>query len=251
MKKYIIALYLVLLSICFSGEVLLKTTTILADGSRRIDGLPNDGNISRTMDSVHTGSVLRYTFKYDDNSGTNYYDLSKLENNGYSTVPSQQPAHITTDGEFYDFDGIDSKISIDENSSIDNYSKLSVSVWIYPYTSGEGGFGRIVNKQNSGGSGGYSLFIIGNNAGYTNTLEWLVDYTTSDTTWVMPNESVSYSTWTHVVVTHDSGNITNAPRFYLNGLEVSAIVRTAGVGSRISDASNPLVIGNKPDRTRT
>jgi hypothetical protein len=102
-----------------------------------------------------------------------------------------------------DFDSLDDAVTISANSNLNLTTGGTISVWIRPNSSGEGTFGRIIDKStDSNNTGGWSIqmngsAVMGQISGSTCT-----------------SSAISLSQWTHVVFTFDGTNW----KLYINGV---------------------------------
>lgn len=141
------------------------------------------------------------------------------------------------------FDGNNDEIACGSDGAIDNFtaSGHTVTTWIYPDS----------DDDPSSGSGNY---IWGKNTTnfcsfYTETTYQLRYnlYNTSQANWVTSysvNNVVGVSAWYHVAVTHDGSVTATNVDIYVNGVEVTYSTQTDGSGTKRSDASNNLAVGN-------
>lgn len=148
------------------------------------------------------------------------------------------------------FDGANSSLKFGTAASdLDNLFSTggSISVWVYPTSWGENGFGRIVDKSNatSGSGNGWALLLDDGNVRFQqgfsgNAGAW-------DT-----NSTISLNTWTHIVVTYNSSSSSNDPVIYINGSAASLTELSRPSGSAKSDAGIAMTVGNyagAPSRT--
>jgi len=82
-------------------NVIGKTATVVGDG-HRIDA-DTTGKLSTMPESIYTNCVLWQAFSHDDDSGTNYYDLSTSGNDGVQATANSQPAWTNDAGGSYYF----------------------------------------------------------------------------------------------------------------------------------------------------
>jgi hypothetical protein len=184
-------------------------------------------------------------WKFDETSGTTAADSSGGGNPG--TISGAVPTTGQDAGAF-DFDGVDDVVNVGSAAIFDNPAALTVSAWIRPDNTGEGGYGRIVQKGNgTNGAAGYRFTMAG-----TNQLEFVVDYATTDLTRRSVVNSLTMSTWQHVAVTWDGSASASNVKIYVNGVEVSSYATTtSGVGARGDDSATDLRIGNNDLGSRT
>ena len=149
------------------------------------------------------------------------------------------------------FDGATSYINARSNSSLDNIfaGGGSLSAWINPAGWGEGGYGRILDKGASTTSAnGWGLQVTGS----TSTNGYVIlehDFTLGVGRWRTAAGTLSLNTWQQVVVVYDNTLLTNVPKVYINGVEVSVTTSVTPVGIADSDAAQDLFIGNRSGAT--
>lgn len=116
--------------------------------------------------------------------------------------------------------------------------------WIRLGGYGGGGFGRILDKDVSGGGGGWAIFVDSGSSGRFG----FVHHTTGTTgQWASPTASIATATWYHVAVTWTG---TGTPVLYINGASVTVTTITTPTGSLVADAANDLILGNRIDGAR-
>ncbi|MDP2587110.1 MAG: LamG domain-containing protein [Candidatus Komeilibacteria bacterium] len=164
----------------------------------------------------------------------------KTPNNYQGTITAGASAGFVADqrgtsARAYDFDGADTTIPTTLTSNAPFTSGFTISAWIKPDNTGEGNFGRIVEKATSG-SNGLSYTMISNNSIGLN-----VNAGEAPTS---ANNSVPNGVWTHVLVTVASNAIVT---HYINGV----VSGTPGATSALSGitTANPLTIGNRSGLT--
>src|SRR3989344_1891825 len=189
------------------------------------------------------GGGLEAYWKFDEGSGTAASDSSGNGNNG---VLVNGPLWTTGKvGNALNFDGVNDKVSVTSGSSINNLSTMTVSGWIYPRSSGGGGFARVIRKGNTTAPDGYNMYweiSIG-----SNTMHFRAGYSTSFGDWIV--SGIPFNQWTHIGVTYTHGNTAANPLIYINGVLQTATKQTAPAGTKLSDTSS-LTIGDWGNGTR-
>jgi hypothetical protein len=106
-------------------------------------------------------------------------------------------------------------------------------------TGGGGGFGRLLYK----GTSGAQVETISSASGAIRfSRTW-----TGNGTWEVTAPATG--SWTHLLVTYDSGATSNDPVFYFNGVSQSLTADTNPTGTVVND-SEVYILGNRPDGTR-
>ena len=139
------------------------------------------------------------------------------------------------------FNATTSLINCGSGASLDDMSAITVVAWIYPLSTGEGGAAKIVAKR--GDVAALAGWQFGLAAGPV--LNFVADHATTD---ISANSAVApaLNQWSQVVCRWDGGTTASSGiQFFINGRDVGlAASPTNGAGARVSDAANPLIIGN-------
>jgi hypothetical protein len=126
-----------------------------------------------------------------------------------------------------------------------------VSVWIYADSAGESDYPRIFDKNQ---------WIINlrdyDSATNSAKLNFSHNFDGGGADWRTTDRLIKFDAWNHIAVAYDADATGNDPYIYINGAYVGAVGSglTEGntpVGTRVSDASSSLVIGNNSSGTRT
>lgn len=183
-------------------------------------------------------------WKFDEKTGTSANDTS---GNGNTATLTNSPTWTT--GKFgagLSFDGTDDIVDGGSATIIDDLGPVTFEAWFYANSLGEGGLGRIFEKQSSTTANGYRLQM---NTG--NSLIFAVDYGTTDIERRTNTSAFALSTWNHVVVTWDGSATAANVRIYINGTEATYASTVDGVGGRNLDNAQNFRIGNTSDGSRT
>ena len=212
--------------------------------------ITEDMNGGHAAGGSPVGSQLGY-WKFDEGYGTtannsgNAGSAVKCTLTNFSS-PSSQTSGWTLAGKIgkaLNFDGSDDLVDCGSDSSVDDLSQVTYSVWINPRSIGGGGNGgRIFEKGATN-----TLLRMSSN----NTIRLAEDYNTTDANFDSPNNSIPFNQWTHVIVTYDRSSTSNVPNMYINGKKVTVTVAQAPVGTRVSEASGNLTIGNNTAQNRS
>ena len=191
-------------------------------------------SIKLFLDAANTSSY--------SGTGTTWTDLTGTANG--TLVNSVK--YTTGNTGLLNFDNFDDYITVPNNLTYTGTLGFSFSVWIMPFTSGEGatastgngGYGRILDKSAGASSSGaptngFSLrmnaaqdisFQIGAGAAITTT-----------------GNQVPYGTWTHLVISVTNTGVVN---IYKNGNTTAIASGTTGAANAIT-TTNLLTIGNR------
>lgn len=147
------------------------------------------------------------------------------------------------------FNGQDSRVDMQASERLDNIQLqgnggLSVTVWIYPFSLGEGAAGRIVQKDDNGSSGRWLL-----NLASSNRIAFLKNGSTALSV-ISSNNAIVLNTWNHVAVTWDGSVTATQVHLYVNGFETSYGTQQNGAGLN-SDAALRVRLGSRTNGTDT
>ena len=147
------------------------------------------------------------------------------------------------------FDGVDDVLNAGSDASLDDLPAMTIFAVIKPTSNGEGGSGRILDKSSGIGPANGWLFSL---VVTTNTIQFIVDYNgASDLIQVSSNNLIVLGVAQIVAMTWDGSETAANIKIYVNGIETSYQTTTNGVGSRVTDAGQNLLVGNEPGGTRT
>ncbi|MEK7535795.1 MAG: LamG domain-containing protein, partial [Patescibacteria group bacterium] len=191
-------------------------------------------------------------WSFNEGTSTIATDFSGNGNRGVLTNIANPPTATSgwTNGKLgkaLNFDGVNDYVDGQSGSSLDNLVPLTASLWIYPYSEGGGGEGRLIGKVASAAAGWNVRFCIT----CTNAIELLGGFATTNLVRTMSNNLITLNTWQHILVTWDgSSNASNA-NIYVNGVEVSYQTTTNGAGGKNNDNTQNLFIGTNFDAAKT
>lgn len=114
--------------------------------------------------------------------------------------------------------------------------------WIFPHSFGGGDFARILDKEDASSTGW--LFFIDDNTGAGDAVRFLRHWTSTAGDWMVTGV-ISAFTWVHLAVTYDDDSDSNVPTIYVNGVAQSLTTNSSPSGTRTSDASTRLMMGNR------
>ena len=148
------------------------------------------------------------------------------------------------------FDGVAGRVGCGSDSSIANVfdGGGSMVARIKVASDGEGDFGRVWDKRDASGSG-HTLITLSESAGFCK-LRFLQDFSTQDGRWDTTSADVELGTWITVAVVYNADSATNDAKIYIDGVESSVTEALTPSGTRASDISSNLRLGNLiSDRT--
>lgn len=158
-------------------------------------------------------------------------------------------------GPYQSFDGVDDDISVADQAAIQNIhdSGGSGEAWIYVKSDGEGNFGRIFDK------GSWGVWVQDESGGKVK-LTFNHAWSGTNGEWTTVSRAITLKEWTHIAWAYDSGGTGNNPTIWINAVkyEVGAaspfdLTEAVGPpsGTRTTDATIELVVGNRPAADRT
>jgi len=149
-------------------------------------------------------------------------------------------------GKAQDFNGDDDYILVTAAASINNIfdGGGTVSALIYPNNSGEGGYGRVVDKVNN------KMTLTDESAGFCK-LRFIQIFDGEQGWWQTVNRDIIIGAWNRVLVTYNSDSPNNNPILYVNGESVAISEAVTPKGTRRSDAAVDLYIGRNSTGTAT
>ena len=229
MKPFIpILLCIALVSNATENKLRKTATQIPADPGvtgHRVDA-QTDGAMSLMRQTVYTNCVLWLEASYNNNSGTNYYDLSTEGNDGLQATAAAQPVHVSANGGTLRFDGINDQIIVAHDTSLDLTGTWTIASWIFHDTTAPGPYTYFFGKREV-------------------TYNWQL--------WVQQDDSkgrffnpagdgtkvstgaLNDNAWNHMAVAYDMTNL----NFYFDGVFDSAVAKNANV----SGLTHSLKIG--------
>ncbi len=164
-------------------------------------------------------------WKLDDNAGVIAADSS---GSGYSADLNNGPVWRTAKmGSGLRFDGTDDYASTSSNSVLDTSGPFTISLWAYPLSDGEGGFGALLGK-----SGNISIYQATNDS-----IEVCQEGASCAATVAYSgNNALVNNRWSHIVVTHNGSGSYN---FYSNGTLTNGV----DISGPDTNTSQPLIFG--------
>lgn len=145
------------------------------------------------------------------------------------------------------FDGVDDYINTNLST---HYPTTSFFIWVKPAGWGEGNFGRIFDKRQSG-SQVYLFYLDNDVTGESSTMALGRAFSSaSGTNWTCLSNTISLNTWQYIGFTYDDSNTGNEPIFYKNAISVSYVEDVAPAGTASTNTDN-YIIGNRGAQDRT
>ncbi len=160
--------------------------------------------------------------------------------NGVAQASSAGPPNVDTS--IYQaaaFDGVEDRVNIGSDASLDDLGSKTISAWFYARSDGQGSIGRILDKRWC--DYGWQMWT-SDQSGSSIRVNFLEDYGTLGANSLLLSSSVNIpiNTWTHVAVVVNG----STGYLYINGVEVAT---DTTVGSKRTDAACSVVVGNTHD----
>ena len=193
--------------------------------------------LSQMSDGAGNPPVVYLLF--DENSGTTAKDVSGNGNNGSLNASlGFKPGKIGS-ALFIPPTPGNEEVDVSPSSTINDLSALTVEAWIFPFSAGGSSIGRVAVKGNNSTNGWIfrvssisSIRFIGKFNGGT------------DVTFETAANTVPLNQWSHVAATWDGSTSFSNVKVYVNGISMTGATTANGVGTRDTDASENLFIGN-------
>jgi hypothetical protein len=181
-----------------------------------------------------TSAVGAWTF--DAGAGTSAADSAEGGNDG-ALINSPQWTTGAAGGAL-SFDGDGAAVRMSGSGSLANLYKggVTVSAWIRPTSSGGGGRGRIVDKDNNDVGWFFSM--------YSNRIQFAVDQFDGANPSRISTAGVDLNRWQHVAATWDGSTVGSNIHLYVDGVLVDGSA-VNGSGPALDDSDSPLTVGNR------
>ncbi|HLY75904.1 MAG TPA: LamG domain-containing protein [Planctomycetota bacterium] len=182
------------------------------------------------------GLVARWTF--DEGKGPIASDSSR--NRNPATLVSGASWTEGKWGGALALNGAEAHVVVSPTPSLADLGPLTVSAWVKPGTLK---LGRIVAKES--GARGRWMLIAGESG-----IAFAKDYSERELRRESVPNLLAPNQWQHLAMTWDGSAQVDKIHIYVNGVEPAYARNQDGAGSKMSDASIPLLIGNRGDLAR-
>ncbi len=213
-----------------AGEVVFNKNYCVMQFCNGIDWIPTGKSDPTACNSTCSSPGLVAHWKFDESSGNSTAVDSVGSNHG--TLTSMDPATDWVAGKVgnaLDFDGVNDRVSIPDNSSINiTGNQITISAWIF----WRGGDGTLIEKIDD---------FSGKNRGYlvrrwsSDGAEWKC-FLGKDS-WSSAAVNLPTNQWVHYACGYDGSNI----RIYVNGVDSGVL--TPMTGSLLTTTGQSLEIG--------
>jgi len=184
-------------------------------------------------------------WKLDESTGTTAVESEQGFDGSLSGSPTWSPTEGQVAGAlaFNGTSGAVAACSLDDcSNALDDLAAMTVTAWIRPNSMGQNGTARIALKGASDSSTGWRIEFNG-----TNAIQFSIRGDTSDASFTTIDDAIQMTptAWQHLAVTWDGVSTPAGIRIFIDGVESSyANTDQDGGSMAISDAADPLVIGN-------
>jgi len=191
-------------------------------------------------------------YKTEETSGTKALDASGNGNDGdlmggvtFGTQNLYSYANVEGCNADLWFDGVDDKVAVKDNASIQNIfdGGGEVEVYINPKSDGENNNGRILDK----GESGWGCYVYSEIGGFVK-LAFRQKFTGGFSSWATDTAIIPLNQVSKINIIYNSNSPDNDPIIKLNGNTLS-LTKTPSTGTRESDIGNDLRIGNLQSST--
>jgi len=201
------------------------------------DSPPGGGTGSQPSPPVSQGPTSAVGFwTFDAGAGTSAADSAEGGNDGALINNPQWTTGVA--GKALSFDGDGTAVRMSGSGSLANLYKggVTVSAWIRPTSSGGGGRGRIVDKDNNDAGWFFSM--------YSNRIQFAVDQFNGANPSRISTAGVDLNRWQHVAATWDGSADGSNIHLYVDGVPVDGSA-VNGSGTALDDSGVPLTVGNR------
>jgi len=182
-------------------------------------------------------------WKLDEGTGTSAYDSSSngntatLTGSGINWTPGKFGSGLSFPGtngsNYYDAGSGNSIDDIFDGGG-------TISGWFYIRGSGDSVIPYFFDKQSLGNGWYIGYSVSGNNARPFLNMQ----FSSADGEWRFNNYEMPLNSWNHLSVTYNNSSTSNDAVFYLNGTPVAVFEAFTPGGTRNSDSSLSLALGN-------
>jgi hypothetical protein len=206
------------------------------DDVRIFNQSPSSARLEAMYNEGKTAGSLGAWWKMDDKAdSTAVTDSGQAGLTGTATRNTALTSVAGVVGNAMAFNEASDYVQVAPNAAINQYgrSSFAISAWIYPRSTGQGGYGRILSKRLAG----YDFYLSGKNA-----IRACVSHTSRIALRVSANDAVMLNTWQHVAfVYNEDGD--NKIKLYVNGKLLTGGSDIAGLGTLSDDRQTNLNIG--------
>ncbi|HVM62953.1 MAG TPA: LamG domain-containing protein [Verrucomicrobiae bacterium] len=126
-------------------------------------------------------------------------------------------------GEAFSFNGVNSELTVPNNTNQNTGSQISIDAWVNPTTYGHGR--SILQKRSASNVGGFTFETTDAPFGPTNGLAFVIWVGGTQITLQTPDDVMTTGAWQHVAATYDGANM----RIYINGTQQASMAATGAI----------------------
>lgn len=208
--------------------------------------------VTRVMSAAMANMRARLHLDTGDTSA--YYDQASMYipdlamSSDHYGHPVQNSGAVWTYPYGYLFDGLTSVITIPDHASLQNIFDSpggTIVFWINAASVGESNYGRIWDKNY------HNCRLLTDSGSGTCKLLFRQNFSTISGQWTSTNHIITYGKPQMVSISYDNSSVDNDPIICIDGNPVAITETATPDGTRVTDADNPLCIGNLVATTYT
>ncbi len=217
--------------------------TVVTPGKATATGNNNTG--------PNSGLIGHWTFDGKNMTNATATDSSGSGNSGILTNMSNTSSKtVGKIGQGLTFNGGTQGILVATSTTYNNMSEFSIATWIYPTGMGGNSAGRIIDKtDNTTPSTGWSFQL---NDGANYRFQFIIACSSGGSIRrVSANQTLKLNQWTHIAAVWNGATSSDSIRLFINGIEQQSYwLSQACAGSKLSDSTQSIVIGNNSTNVR-
>jgi len=141
-----------------------------------------------------------------------------------------------------DFNNTDDIVVITNSASLEGFTELTLSAWVYPTAPGPGFSGRVISKSDGGSGDDYTLRY--SNSGNNHAANFRIT-TTGGSVTLHADTQIPQNTWSHIAGTWDGSEL----RVYFNGnSDATPVAQSGTIETNGRDLSLGLHLDSPTDR---
>ena len=181
-------------------------------------------------------------------TGTTWYDVVGGNNGTLENESGGGLSFDSANGGSIVFDGTDDYVEIANESNFDIGTACTITAWVYLEGLGESNYGRIIDKGSTVSSSTLDGFQFHCNT--SNSLGAAVGCSTTNARSVSATSVLSLNVWTYLVMVFNEDGSKKIKQ-YKDGVKLTLVTDTAGVGTIDNSSVNPRIGNYAGDTTRT
>ena len=198
----------------------------------------NLASAASTLSSTSLSNGLIAEWKLDEGSGTAVSDPISGSTGIFVGNPKWTSGKL---GSALDFNGLDSRVQVTSQATLNNLNAMTISAWVYVRPGGR----RIMTKGDTRPVRFYLAAPVDPTVN-SNSIQFGAGYDGGIGTWSTATGTISYNAWHQVTVTYTHGNTANVPIIYIDGISQAAVQTQAPSGNPVLDNTS-LYFGDRGD----